>query len=81
MARPGAPTEGPPFEWGYRGRGPTELAEAILFDVSRFDPPVAVALCFMTEVVAELLKEEFELPRNTVRRERLGRPCDARLEP
>lgn len=65
--RPGAPTDGPPFEWCYRGRGPTELAEAILFDVLGFDPPAAVALGFMSDVVAELPKGDFELPRHRVR--------------
>jgi Family of unknown function (DUF6166) len=82
--RPGAPTEGPPYEWGYHGRGPTELAAAILFDALGFDAPAAVALCFMSEVVAELPKGDFELPRSTVRRwiaDRVGEACDARLEP
>lgn len=81
--RAGAPAEGPPFEWGYRGRGPTELSRAILFDALGFEPSPAVALCFMSEVIAELPKGDFELPRRAVKDwigDRLAEACDARLD-
>jgi hypothetical protein len=79
----GPPTEGPPFEWGYRGRGATELAQAILHDRLSFAPTEAVALAFMIDVIAKLPKEEFELPASSVdawTAERLEEACVKRME-
>lgn len=78
-----APTEGPPFEWGYRGRGPTELAQAILRHRLGFAPSETVALAFMIDVIAKLPKGEFELPASSVdawTAERLEEVCVKRLE-
>lgn len=64
--RAGAPTDEPPFEWGYFGRGPCNLARAILFDRLGVEVSEDVALAFTDEVIRNLPSEEFELPSDRV---------------
>jgi len=55
------------FEWGYyEGRGPLELAEAILHDVLGCEASMRDAHDFMQQIVSELPRDEFELPKEQV---------------
>src|SRR4051794_22577311 len=76
---PDAPAEGAWCEWGYAGRGPAELARAILTDVLGFPPPEPVSLAFMLDVVKGLPKgQDFELPLSAIQRwlsEQLNEAC------
>ncbi len=64
--RSGAALDEPPFEWGYFGRGPCNLARAILYDRLAVDVSESVAIAFTDEVIRELPKDEFELPSSVV---------------
>jgi hypothetical protein len=66
VPRVGAPKDERPFEWGYFGRGPCNLARATLYDRLGFDVVESVAIAFTDDVVRKLSKEEFELPASEV---------------
>jgi Family of unknown function (DUF6166) len=61
------------FEWGYRGVGPSLLAQAILNDFLGISVDLGVARNFMEDVVAHL-PSEFELSGD-----RVAHWIDARL--